>query len=1201
MGKKLLVKKITDQDSGLWEWLIPLFLICFLFFSSNTFALSGPEVPSSEALNIDGGEISGGPFEFCVGDGIPDNVSGITLTGNNTENSQWVVTDEAGTILGLPPTPEAVDFDGAGPGVCLIWHLSYADGLLGLEAGNNTATDLIGSYDFSNSITVYRNQPDGGVLTGGPYEFIVGDGIADNVSSVELSGNSGAYSQWVVTDEAGTILGLPPSPEAVDFDGAGPGVCLIWHLSYEDGLTGLEAGNNATTDLQGCYDLSNDIRVVRRELDGGTISTEDETELCLTGEEIFLNFEVSGEYGLNTYWIQTERANGKIIKVQSSSEFGFDFPAWCTIYHISFGTVTGLSPGNFIGDLGGTFDLSNGIDVYRSEAIGGEISGGPFQFRVSDGQADHVSGVYVSGNKGANSQWVVTDEAGTILGLPPTPEAVDFDGAGPGVCLIWHLSYADGLTGLEAGNNALTDLEGCYDLSNEVRVERIEVIGGEISGGPFEFCVGDDVPDNVSGVSLSGNSGSNSQWVVTDEAGTILGLPPTPEAVDFDGAGPGVCLIWHLSYEDGLTGLEPGNNALTDLYGYYDLSNEIRVYRDQPEGGEVTGGPFEFLVGDGLPDNIWVDVSGNSGDNFQWVITDEEGNILGLPGNPEEVNFDGAGPGVCLVWHLSYSDGLTGLEMGNNALTDLEGCYDFSNYAKVVRTTVNGGEISGGPFEFCVGDGEADNVSGITLSGNIGANSQWVVTDDSGTILGLPPMPSAVDFDGAGPGLCLIWHLSYADGLTGLEAGNNALTDLDGDYDLSNEIAVYRNQPEGGELSGGPYEFLVGDGNPDNVMNVVLSGNSGANSQWVVTDEAGTILGLPPAPEAVDFDGAGPGVCLIWHLSYADGLMGLEAGNNALTDLYGCYDLSNEVRVVRKTVSGGEIAGGPFEFCVGDDQPDNVSGVTLNGNVGPNSQWVVTDEAGMILGLPPNPEAVNFDGAGPGVCLIWHLSYEDGLTGLEAGNNALTDLMGYYDLSNDIRVYRNQPEGGEISGGPFEFTVGDGVPDNVSGVSVSGNSGANSQWVVTDEEGLILGLPPNPEAVDFDGAGVGVCLIWHLSYADGLTGLEAGNNALTDLVGCYDLSNEVRVERVDAQAGKSSVTLFPIPAKGVLNVVSKEMDASKASFNLFDLGGNNITARLRPIDDEGTSFDIQSLPSGMYFLQIRDENGRSYTKKIIKQ
>ena len=80
----------------------------------------------------------------------------------------------------------------------------------------------------------------------------------------------------MVTDEAGTILGLPATQadveaenfDAVGIDGAGAGVCLIWHLSFEDGLQNAAVGNNAS-ELAGCFDLSNSVRVTRTEGDGG--------------------------------------------------------------------------------------------------------------------------------------------------------------------------------------------------------------------------------------------------------------------------------------------------------------------------------------------------------------------------------------------------------------------------------------------------------------------------------------------------------------------------------------------------------------------------------------------------------------------------------------------------------------------------------------------------------------------------------------------------------------------------------------------------------------------------------------------------------------------------------------------------------------------------------------------------------------------
>ena len=260
MERKLLFNLNTNHRPRALSW--SALLLTFVMF------LMSPEISAKDIEDASvGGEITGGPFEFCVGDDYPDHVSDVEVMGNSGENSQWVVTDETGKILGLPPNPEAVNFDGAGAGTCLIWHLSYSEGLKGLEGGQNVS-GLEGEYDFSNSITVYRNQPDGGTLTGGPFEFYV-DGSPDMVSGITVTGErSGKNSTFVITDEEGKILGIPPSMaavEGVDFDGAGAGTCLIWHLRYEDGLEGAEMGLNAN-DLVGCYDLSNPIEVVRKDV-----------------------------------------------------------------------------------------------------------------------------------------------------------------------------------------------------------------------------------------------------------------------------------------------------------------------------------------------------------------------------------------------------------------------------------------------------------------------------------------------------------------------------------------------------------------------------------------------------------------------------------------------------------------------------------------------------------------------------------------------------------------------------------------------------------------------------------------------------------------------------------------------------------------------------------------------------------------------
>ncbi|KQC31675.1 hypothetical protein AAY42_08370 [Flagellimonas eckloniae] len=545
-----------------------------------------------------------------------------------------------------------------------------------------------------------------GTLSGGPFTFTV-DGIPDMVSGITIDNSNrvGSNSTYVITDDSGNILGLPPSLDAVegvDFDEAGAGICLIWYLVYEDGLAGLEVGMN-TSDFSGDYDLSNSITVTRNGLNAGMLSGGP-YNFTVDGIPDMVSSIVLDDSSLNgdaqTYVITDDQKNILGIPPTLEAVEGVDFDGAgvgsCYIYHLTYSTgLGGLAMGGNLDDLTGEFALSNFVVVNRNALDAGAISGGPFTFTV-DGTPDMVSGITLDDTNltGSKQGWVITDDQNNILGLPPTIDAVegvDFDGAGTGVCLIWHITYEEGLTGLTGGNN-VSDLVGFYALSNSITVTREGLDAGAIAGGPFTFTV-DGTPDMVSGITLDDTNltGSKQGWVITDDQNNILGLPPTIDAVegvDFDGAGTGVCLIWHITYEEGLTGLTGGNNV-SDLDGFYALSNSITVTREGLNAGALSGGPFTFTV-DGTPDmvsGITLDATGLTGTNQTYVITDDANNILGVPPTldaVEGVDFDGAGTGVCLIWHLTYEDGLTGLEMGKN-VSDFDGFYGLSNPITVTR------------------------------------------------------------------------------------------------------------------------------------------------------------------------------------------------------------------------------------------------------------------------------------------------------------------------------------------------------------------------------------------------------------------------------------------------------------------------------------------------------------------------------------
>ena len=250
------------------------------------------------------------------------------------------------------------------------------------------------------------------------------------------------------------------------------------------------------------------------------------------------------------------------------------------------------------------------------------------------------------------------------MGIPPGP-SFDLEGAGTGTCLVWHIAYHDTLSGVAVGNNT-ADIQGCYDLSNAIIVTRFGVDGGTLTtidgDTALTICAGDSISDAFD-VTLTGIDGDSSAWVITDPNGKILGLPAGPP-FDLEGAGAGTCLIWHVSYNGAITGVALDSNA-SDIMGCYDLSNSITVTRStgMTEGGTLTttsgDTALTICAGDGMSDAFDVALTGEMGTNSGWVITDPNGMILGLPAAPP-FDLEGAGTGVCLIWHIAYEDGLAG-------------------------------------------------------------------------------------------------------------------------------------------------------------------------------------------------------------------------------------------------------------------------------------------------------------------------------------------------------------------------------------------------------------------------------------------------------------------------------------------------------------------------------------------------------------
>lgn len=533
-----------------------------------------------------------------------------------------------------------------------------------------------------------------------------------------------------------------------------------------------------------------------------------------------------------------------------------------------------------------------------------------------------------------NYSYVVTDANATILTVL-SEDSINLDGAGIGECWIWGLAYTGNLTAMIGDNAAQVALaDSCFDLSdNFIRVVRDTAAGGMVmteAGQDTVFvCLGSGQQSAIIAFDSTGNSNANYSYVVTDTNAIVLGLSDDG-LVDFSQAPPGECWVWGLSYTGMLTaqvGDTASQVALSDEC--FDLStNFVVVLRDSINAGEIVTSMGEDTVyyclgsaggGTGMFSVDSLNVFG--GENFSYVITDNQGIILGIPAG-DMIDVSGAGLGECWVWGLNYTGTVLAQPGDNAATTQLtDGCYDLSdNFVVAFRDSVSGGtittEMNMDTVYYCPfnAGGDDDGVFVMDSSNTTGPNFTYVVTDNNAVILGVPGSDS-VDVSGAGVGECWVWGLSYTGNVLAQVGDTASMVDLtDGCYDLSdNYVVIYRDSLSGGEVltSDGmdTVRVCVSDGDPD-ILDFQSIEATGGTFTYVVTDTATKILGLPPA-NMVDFSNAGGGECWVWGLSFTgDVLVGLE--DTAATSVIssGCYALSTDYVVVYRDTAGGACSVG---------------------------------------------------------------------------------------------------------------------------------------------------------------------------------------------------------------------------------------------------------------------------------------------------
>jgi len=367
---------------------------------------------------------------------------------------------------------------------------------------------------------------------------------------------------------------------------------------------------------------------------------------------------------------------------------------------------------------------------------------------------------------------------------------------------------------------------------------------------------------------------------ITDDNGEIIGLP-NGFTVDFDNAPPGVCRAYNVTYTGAFLGQLGDQLATTQLAdGCFAVSEAfVTITRESVDGGTIAtdegATTVQFCAGDGTSDEITFVGSTPDGSNNRLVITDDTGQIIGLPGG-FTVDFDVAGIGTCRAYNVSFTGNFTATTGGQISETQFsDGCFDVSdNFVTVIRDNVDGGTITTADNETsvrtCPGDGNEDVITFVTNSTSQ-ASLRLVITDDNGMIIGLPPGLTA-DFEGAGSGICRAYNVTFT-GTFAAQLGDQLTTAQfsDGCFDVSEGfVEVIREVPVGGNIltSDGAtqVETCPGDGNAD-IVAVANTGAAGGDLVYIITNDVNEILNFSFTP-SFDVEGAGTGTCRIWSLTY---------------------------------------------------------------------------------------------------------------------------------------------------------------------------------------------------------------------------------------------------------------------------------------------------------------------------------------------
>ena len=374
--------------------------------------------------------------------------------------------------------------------------------------------------------------------------------------------------------------------------------------------------------------------------------------------------------------------------------------------------------------------------------------------------------------------YVITDDENIILGITENP-FLNFEEAGIGDCRVWGLSFTGDLVA-NTGDNAVTDelANGCFDLSeNFLAIIRREIQESSLTLIPSGQSNAVNIDDNNNATVMSTNVEGlteNYVYILQRTDGKILEINETG-SFDLAPEVAGTYFIFGYNFSGNLA-VMPGNNLNGNAISEgCEIKSSDFITISKSVGSSLTGCLAEggtvltkngdntayVCLDDGSDDFVGFDNTSISGVRYQYLITDENNIILGLPESGFS-NFEGTGSGDCRVWGLSFQGRLTanvGDEVTGTILSD--DCFDLSdNFISIIRRQTEETEVSliDGLVDGEINDNDSASFEFVN-DGDNDANFAYVVTREDNRIIAI--VDNSFDFAFEEPGKYFVYGYSF--------------------------------------------------------------------------------------------------------------------------------------------------------------------------------------------------------------------------------------------------------------------------------------------------------------------------------------------------------------------------------------------------------------------------------------------------------